>query len=113
MDTTKLINCLNLFREYEEDIPIGTMICFLHLCENDGATVGQVENKFGFGKSRSSRNMRNLTDRARPGKPGINVAFYRPSPSDFRVTTFHLNEKGQELRDRLKKVLSGTTRVAG
>jgi len=46
--------------------------------------------------------MRNLTDRARPGKEGIGIAYTQPAPEDYRVTTFHLNEKGLALKEKLK-----------
>lgn len=101
MNCNTLVNAISLFREYEEDIPLGTILCFLHLCDNDEATVSQVEARFKLGKSRTSRNMRNLTDRARPGKSGIDVACTRPDPNDYRVTIFSLNERGLELKKKL------------
>ncbi|AHI29721.1 hypothetical protein [Marinobacter similis] len=106
MNANVLINAISLFREYEEDIPVGTILCFLHLCDNDEATVSQVENRFKFGKSRTSRNMRNLTDRARPGKAGIDVADTRPDPQDYRVSIFSLNAKGKALKEQLMDALA-------
>ena len=107
MNTNRLINAISLFRDYEEDIPLGTILCFLHLCDNDEATVGQAENRFKFGKSRTSRNMLNLTDRARPGKAGIDVASTRPDPADYRVTIFFLNDRGKELKAKLGAIMGG------
>lgn len=105
MKTSQLIKIMTLFRELEEDIPIGTILCFLHLCEQDGATVSQVNHRFKLGKSRASRNMRNLTDLARPGKAGIDVAYAVPTNEDRRVFTFHLNEKGRAVKERLYSLL--------
>ncbi|QFS87565.1 MULTISPECIES: hypothetical protein [unclassified Marinobacter] len=105
MNTNRLINAISLFRDYEEDIPVGTILCFLHLCDNDEATVSQVDTRFKLGKSRASRNMRNLTDRARPGKAGIDVASYRPDPADFRVALFSLNDRGKELKAKLEAIM--------
>lgn len=105
MKANTLAKAISLFREYEEDIPLGTILCFLHLCENEDATVSQVEKRFKFGKSRTSRNMRNLTDRARPGKEGINVATATPDPKDFRVALFNLNERGLKLKKELMDII--------
>ncbi|KRW83696.1 hypothetical protein [Marinobacter sp. P4B1] len=106
MNTSILSKAIDLFREYEEDIPVGTILCFLHLCENQYATVSEVEARFNLGKSRASRNMRNLTAHARPGKAGINVANTRPDSADYRVTLFFLNDRGIALKERLKGVLN-------
>lgn len=106
MNANRLINAISLFREYEEDIPLGTILCFLHLCDNDEATVSQADARFKLGKSRASRNMRNLTDRARPGKAGIDVASFRPDPDDYRIALFSLNDRGKELKTRLISAMS-------
>ena len=106
MQVGKLIKILNLFREREEDIPIGTILSFLYLMDRGEATVSNVESYFQLGKSRASRNMRNLTDRARPGKAGIGVATAELDPNDFRVTIFRLNEDGQELAQKVNELLA-------
>ncbi|MCR9187419.1 MAG: hypothetical protein NXH96_01400 [Alteromonadaceae bacterium] len=106
MQVRNLIKVLNLFREKEEDIPIGTILSFLYLMDHGEATVSNIDSYFGLGKSRSSRNMRNLTNRARPGKAGIDVASCEPDPNDFRVAIFRLNEDGQELAKRVRELLS-------
>lgn len=108
MRVENLIKVLNLFREKEEDIPIGTILAFLYLMERGEATVSSAESYFAFGKSRSSRNMRNLTDRARPGKQGIGVASSVPDEADYRVSIFRLNDSGRELADKVKNLLRQT-----
>lgn len=110
MNFNRFIRAIQLFQEYEADIPVGTIQCFLHLCDHEeGATVSEVEARLKLGKSRTSRNMRNLTDRARPGKEGINVADARPDPKDYRVTVFTLNERGLALKEQLRQLYAHET----
>jgi DNA-binding MarR family transcriptional regulator len=100
MQVGNLMKVLNLFRQKEEDIPIGTILAFLYLMDRD--------SYFNLGKSRASRNMRNLTDRARPGKAGIGVASYEPDPNDFRVAIFKLNDEGEQLAQEIRDLLKAS-----
>jgi DNA-binding MarR family transcriptional regulator len=104
MSNNKLINILQLFREYENDIPVGTMLCFLHLMDKPGLTVSQVVSSLDMSKQSASRNLRNLTHRARPGKAGIDVARVEPDEHDYRVQCWHLNERGESLAKKIKQL---------
>jgi DNA-binding MarR family transcriptional regulator len=106
MSNRKIIEVLQLFREYENDIPVGTMLCFLQLMDAPGLTVSQAASVLNMSKQSASRNLRNLTHRARPGKDGIDVARTDPDPSDYRIQCWTLNERGAALADRVKKVMS-------
>ncbi|MET4028407.1 DNA-binding MarR family transcriptional regulator [Marinobacter sp. MBR-99] len=108
MQVGNLMKVLNLFRQKEEDIPIGTILAFLYLMDRGEATVSNLDSYFNLGKSRASRNMRNLTDRARPGKAGIGVASYEPDPNDFRVAIFKLNDEGEQLAQEIRDLLKAS-----
>jgi DNA-binding MarR family transcriptional regulator len=102
MGNQKLIQILQIFREYENDIPIGTMLSFLTLVDNPGLTVSQAVGLLDMSKQSASRNLRNLTHRARPGKAGIDVAITRPDDNDYRIQHWYLNERGKELAARIE-----------
>jgi DNA-binding MarR family transcriptional regulator len=102
MSNDRFIKVLQLFREYENDIPVGTILCFLKLMDEPGLTVSQVTDRLDMSKQSASRNMRNLTHRARPGKAGIDVARVQPDEQDYRVQCWSLNERGEALAARIK-----------
>ena len=106
MQTNKMIQVLRIFREYENDIPVGTMLCFLKLMDEPGLTVSRVVQSLDMSKQSASRNLRNLTHRARPGKDGIDVATTAPDPEDYRIQCWTLNERGEALASRIRKALS-------
>lgn len=105
MNNDQLIKVLQLFREYENDIPTGTVLCFLKLMDSPGLTVSQAVSSLGLSKQAASRNLRNLTHRARPGKAGIDVARVQPDEEDYRVQCWYLNERGEDLAARIKAYL--------
>lgn len=105
MKANDMIQVLQIFREYENDIPVGTMLCFLKLMDEPGLTVSQVVQTLDMSKQSASRNLRNLTHRARPGKDGIDVAITTPAPEDYRIQCWTLNERGEELAKRIKQAL--------
>ena len=107
MNEQKLIRVLALFREYEADIPVGCIMAFLYLMNNPGATVSQVIHDLGFTKQSASRNMRNLTHRARPGKEGINVCRTEPDDNDYRIHRWFLNQRGEELKAKIQAIFDG------
>jgi len=104
MTPNKLIRAVKIFREYETDIPTGTILCFMELMQSPGLTVSQVVARMGLSKQSASRNLRNLTHRARPGKDGIDVARTESDPQDYRIQCWYLNDRGLKLADRLKQI---------
>lgn len=106
MNTRELRNAIELFRTYENDIPTASILCFLLLMDRPGLTVSQAQRELGLSKPATSRNMRNLTHRARKDKKGIDVARVVPDEEDYRVQCWYLNENGQKLVKKLKEALN-------
>lgn len=106
MAPSNIVELLQVFREYENDINVGSMLCFLALMENPGLTVSQATERLGMSKQSASRNLRNLTHRARPGKEGIDVAHVVPDENDYRVQCWYLNDRGHALADRVNGIIS-------
>ena len=105
MKAGQILKALRLMSTLEEDIPIGTVMAFLYLMDNPGATASQVMTVTGLGKSRVGRNLAILTARARPGKAGVDVCYFELDPSDHRVKRWYLNEHGNELAKQIRALI--------
>ena len=106
MNENKFIQILGIFREYEADIPVGCIMAFLYLMNNPGATVGDVINDLNMTKQSASRNLKNLTHRARPGKEGINVCRTEPDERDERIKHYLLNQRGEQLKAQIRSIMA-------
>lgn len=105
--TPKAFNkILQTFRDYEKDIPISSMLCFMELLDAPGLTVSQATDRLNLSKQSASRALKNLTHRARPGKAGIDVVRTEPHPDDYRVMKHYQNDRGEELARKVYDILS-------
>lgn len=104
MQASSVIKVIQEFRKYDSDIPIGTVLCFLQLMEEPGLTVSQAIERVKLSKQSASRNLNNLTHRARRDKEGLNLARTERDPNDYRITVWYLNEEGQKLAEAIRSL---------
>lgn len=97
-----ILGCVEAFRAFDRDIQLGSIIAFLHICDNEGAPIKNLAHRCGFSESSMSRYVHSLSLGAavRPGLVEI-VAH----PDDRRRRLVFLTAAGANLKDELRKLI--------
>jgi DNA-binding MarR family transcriptional regulator len=92
------------FREVYADMPLPMLLVFVEVAQSRGLTVGDVTNRVGISQAASSRHCRGLTKFAAPKKEGWDLCEWREDPNDFRSKLLYLNDKGEQLLQKLNAI---------
>ena len=108
VEISKFIQCVNLFRELDPNMRLGTMRSFLTAAMNENITVGELARRTETPVQTMSNYLRTLGEgEDRSGKPAMGLLAARMSPFDGRETMVRMTPKGAELAERIRGVVFG------
>ena len=106
VEISKFIQCVQLFRELDPNIRMGTVRSFLEVARNENLTVGEVGRRMGAPVQSVSTYLRTLGEgQDRNGAPALGLLQARTSPFDARETMVRLTPKGAALAESIREVV--------
>jgi DNA-binding MarR family transcriptional regulator len=96
---------LEVFRRAGKDLPLGSILAFLHVCSEEGIPVTDLAHLYAFSESSSSRYVRALT-RSSPGGDRKGLVRIVRHAGDGRRHLVYLTEDGRHLRDEIAAALA-------
>lgn len=97
-DATKHIRYLELLAKDYEDLPLLTLVMFLHVCRKPGISLTELEVLIGKSSSTVSRKLASLGKVHRSGtKKGFDLVYLKEDPMDRRTKVAHPTTKGEHL----------------
>ncbi|TKB58412.1 helix-turn-helix domain-containing protein [Ferrimonas aestuarii] len=101
---TKLMEAVEIFRDVYSEIPPQTCLMFMQVCQEEGCSIKDLQERFEMSQASASRNARLLSDRVHSGRQGLGLVELRIDEQDYRIKRAYLTEKGKEIRDRLTSI---------
>jgi DNA-binding MarR family transcriptional regulator len=98
---------LVVFRHTDKNLPLGSIMAFLHVCSEEGVPVTDLAHLYAFSESSSSRYVRTLT-RAPPGGKRKGLVRVVRHAGDGRRHLVYLTEDGRRLRDEIAVALAAS-----
>ncbi|TKB49949.1 MarR family transcriptional regulator [Ferrimonas sediminicola] len=102
---TKLMDAVEIFRDVYSEIPPQTCLMFMQVCQEEGCSIKDLQERFEMSQASASRNARLLSERVHSGRQGLGLVELRIDEQDYRIKRAFLTEKGREVRDRLTAVV--------
>ena len=107
---SKALQIMGLFRELNQDMPIGEVVSFLTIATKEtqnggGLTVTELGVQGGFSLASASRYMRSLSSKNRQGGEGHGVVTDLRDPMDDRRKVLRISPKGQEIVASIHRIL--------
>ncbi|BDY05955.1 MULTISPECIES: hypothetical protein, partial [unclassified Ferrimonas] len=102
---TKLMDAVEIFRDVYSEIPPQTCLMFMQVCQEEGCSIKDLQERFEMSQASASRNARLLSERVHSGRQGLGLVELRIDEQDYRIKRAFLTEKGREVRDRLSAVV--------
>lgn len=102
---TKLMDAVEIFRDVYSEIPPQTCLMFMQVCQEEGCSIKDLQERFEMSQASASRNARLLSERVHSGRQGLGLVELRIDEQDYRIKRAFLTEKGREVRDRLSAVI--------
>ena len=104
---TKALRVLEMFREYNDDIPIGEVVSFFLIAggekpDGTGPTQKELMKLGGFGKSSASRYSHGLATVTRQGNPGHDLVQIQTLGQEVSLT---LTPKGNNLIQKIQNII--------
>lgn len=93
---------LDVLQTIRVDFPMGAAGALVMVALNEGGTVAEYTKSSGAHAQSLHRQLLDLTDRNRFGRPGYGLIEPREAPEDRRARRYYLTAKGRELLDRLQ-----------
>ncbi|USD36520.1 MULTISPECIES: hypothetical protein [Ferrimonas] len=101
---SKLMDAVEIFRDVYSEIPPQTCLMFMQVCQEEGCSIKDLQERFEMSQASASRNARLLSDRVHSGRQGLGLVELRIDEQDYRIKRAYLTEKGREIRDRLTSI---------
>lgn len=98
---TKIMDCMQIFREIYSEIPPQTCLMFMQVCQKEGCSIKDLQERFEMSQASASRNARLLSSRVSSGRNGLGLVELRVDEQDYRIKRAFLTPRGREVRDRL------------
>ncbi|SDK00539.1 hypothetical protein SAMN04488540_11737 [Ferrimonas sediminum] len=102
---SKLMDAVEIFRDVYSEIPPQTCLMFMQVCQEEGCSIKDLQERFEMSQASASRNARLLSDRVHSGRQGLGLVELRIDEQDYRIKRAYLTEKGREIRDRLTNIV--------
>lgn len=98
----RLIETLDLFRELDPEMPIQTVLTFLHVARKPGMSMTELAQAAELGQGSASRNIVAWTDINRMKQPGYDMVRYEDDRlGDARRKVSQLTTKGRGFLTRI------------
>ena len=106
----KALQIMGLFRELNQDMPIGEVVSFLTIAaaetqSGEGLTVTELGQRGEFSLASASRYMRSLSSKNRQGGAGHEVVTDARDPLDDRRKVLRISPKGYGIIANIRKIL--------
>lgn len=84
------------------------MMVFLEVCNTPplSVSVTYIRDTLNISQASASRHCRMMVDKFSPNKEGHGLCRWVQDPQDFRSKYLELTEKGEEVREELRKVFT-------
>ncbi|WP_157509230.1 MarR family transcriptional regulator [Ferrimonas futtsuensis] len=99
------MDAVEIFRDVYSEIPPQTCLMFMQVCQEEGCSIKDLQERFEMSQASASRNARLLSERVHSGRQGLGLVELRIDEQDYRIKRAFLTEKGREVRDRLSAVV--------
>lgn len=103
-----LLDVIQIFREWDREVPAQVVITFLYIASHDGCHKQVLEADLEFGTATCSRNVAWLSDEHRLNKPGLGLIWRVRDVNNQRRIRCFLTPKGKEVAARIKSILYPT-----
>ena len=103
----RVIDVMEELRKVAPHCGTNTVIAFIKVATEPGATIGSVQQAIGLPPTATARAIGILLRKAR-GQEGLDLIEARPDAIDGRVKHLYLTRKGERIWDTMKKHLDGT-----
>lgn len=97
----KLMGAIREFRKVDEFMSLQTVETFIHIVENEGISLRELEGLVGLSQAAMSRNVQILSEWKMKDVKGHNLVKAEISPDDRRKRVCSLTAKGRRLADTL------------
>lgn len=98
------LRCIQVFRAERRDLSLGSIIAFLHICDEEGVAIKELAHRYGFSESSMSRFVHALRDTGR--RPAcLNLVEITAHPDDRRRRLVYLTSDGQRLKATVRASL--------
>ncbi|SHH37202.1 helix-turn-helix domain-containing protein [Ferrimonas marina] len=101
----KIMEAVEIFREVYSEIPPQTCLMFMQVCQEEGCSIKELQERFEMSQASASRNARLLSERVHSGRNGLGLVELRVDEQDYRIKRAFLTERGREIRDRLAVIM--------
>lgn len=98
----KLKKILSEFTTIDAEFPLQWAIVFLHIANNEGASLKDIAEETGISMSVMSRTIGALSNYRRMGKP-YGIVVVKMAKDDRRRKELFLSKKGKTLVEKLQK----------
>lgn len=110
---SKARRVLQVFRELDQNMPIGQAVAFLTIYEgqdNDGGglTVTELQKQGGFALSSASRYTNGLAEKDRRGQEGLHLITNDRDPASDARKILRMTPKGDSLVSSIRTIMKGT-----
>jgi DNA-binding MarR family transcriptional regulator len=95
-----MLAALNALRRAGADDHLGSIVFFLHVCEDEGVPITDLAHLYAFSESSTSRYVHALA-RPSPQRNLPSLVRVVRHPQDGRRHLVYLTEDGRSLRDRI------------
>ncbi len=103
----KVLASLEIFRFAYRSVPLGSIIAFLQVCENEGMSVKDLAFRCGFSVASVSRFLRALHQPPRQDAAACNGLLHVVRyPGDGRRRSVFLTADGRQLRDEIEALFA-------
>src|SRR5215472_11337024 len=88
------LRCIHVFRATRSDMPLGSIIAFLHVCDEEGVAIKELAHHYGYNESSMSRFVHALAENRPHMMPLVEITAH---PDDLRRRLVCLTANGRRL----------------
>ncbi len=104
----RLINAMEVFREYDTAFPMSYAVAFLMVALKPGKGSSDYARDLGLAQAVTSRLMLEIGKKSRHGGEGLGLIDSLPDPNDLRARKNFLTPKGKTLYRKILAALGRT-----
>ena len=106
LSVDRLRRVVDLMRLFDQQLPAQVISVFFYVASHDGCSTSGMPEELGLAQSSISRCTDWLSDYHRLGKPGMGLIVKKKDPYDSRLRRVYLTDKGRNVINQIKELLS-------
>lgn len=98
-----VLAALEAFRQNDQGVTVSAVVCFLYVCENEGASITELASIAGLRLATASRVLHALAPRGAPRSrsPYAGLVEVRSEGPNRKSRTLFLTSEGRRLREHI------------